>query len=107
MNVAADPRASAVPDGTPVGPPGMVLLDGGTFRMGSDAHYPEEAPVHRVAVDAFWIDATPVTNAAFAAFVAATGHVTLAEIAPEPVDTSTCHVGFRCVMRPAGSGEST
>ena len=35
----------------------MVWLDGGTFRMGSDRHYPEEAPAHRVAVDGFWIDA--------------------------------------------------
>ena len=37
--------------------------------MGSDEHYPEEAPVHRVAVDGFWIDRAPVTNARFAEFV--------------------------------------
>ena len=41
----------------------MVRIPGGTFRMGSDQHYPEEAPAHRVTVDGFWIDATPVTNA--------------------------------------------
>ena len=41
--------------------------------MGSDDHYPEEAPTHRVRVDAFAIDATAVTNAEFAAFVDATG----------------------------------
>ena len=41
---------------------GMVFVPGGTFRMGSDRHYPEEAPVHRVTVDGFWIDETPVTN---------------------------------------------
>ncbi len=46
---------------------GMVFVPGGTFRMGSDAHYPEEAPVHRVMVDGFWIDATPVTNVQFRA----------------------------------------
>ena len=51
--------------------------------MGSDRHYPEEAPVHRVAVDGFWIDRVPVTNAAFAAFVAATGYATVAE---RPID---------------------
>ena len=34
----------------------MVHVGGTTFRMGSDAHYPEEAPAHRVAVDGFWID---------------------------------------------------
>ena len=40
----------------------MVRIAGGTFRMGSDRHYPEEAPAHRVTVDGFWIDRTPVTN---------------------------------------------
>ena len=64
--------------------PGMVCIPGGTFRMGSDRHYPEEAPVHRVTVDGFWIDRTPVTNREFRAFVEATGHVTFAEIAPDP-----------------------
>jgi formylglycine-generating enzyme required for sulfatase activity len=64
----------------------MVHIPGGSFRMGSDRHYPEEAPVHTVSVDPFWIDATPVTNAQFRRFVEATGHVTWAEIAPDPRD---------------------
>ena len=63
-----------------------VRIPGGTFRMGSDKHYPEEAPVHRVAVDAFWMDRTPVTNRQFGEFVKATGHVTFAEIPPDPKD---------------------
>ena len=54
--------------------------------MGSDRHYPEEAPARRIAVDPFWIDQTPVTNAQFARFVEATGHVTFAELAPDPAD---------------------
>jgi formylglycine-generating enzyme len=58
---------------------GMVFIEGGTFRMGSDRHYAEEAPVHRVAVDGFWIDRTPVTNLQFGAFVSATKYVTAAE----------------------------
>ena len=37
----------------------MTWISGGTFRMGSDRHYPEEAPVRRVTVDGFWIDRTP------------------------------------------------
>jgi formylglycine-generating enzyme len=64
----------------------MVWVPGGTFAMGSDRFYPEEAPVRQVAVDGFWIDPTPVTNRQFAAFVAATGHRTAAEIAPDPRD---------------------
>src|SRR5690348_17913229 len=66
--------------------PGMTWIPGGTFRMGSDRHYPEEAPVHRVTVDGFWVDTAPVTNEQFAAFVRATGHVTFAEIPPDPKD---------------------
>lgn len=62
----------------------MIAIPGGEFAMGSDAFYPEEAPVRRVRVDAFRIDETPVTNARFAEFVAATGHVTFAELPPDP-----------------------
>jgi formylglycine-generating enzyme required for sulfatase activity len=57
----------------------MMWIEGGEFRMGSDAHYPEEAPAHRVRVDSFFIDRYPVTNRQFAAFVAATGYRTVAE----------------------------
>ncbi|MEU7906886.1 formylglycine-generating enzyme family protein [Actinoplanes sp. NPDC049118] len=64
----------------------MVWIPGGTFLMGSDHHYPEEAPAHRVGVDGFWIDRTTVTNRQFARFVARTGYVTVAEQAPDPAD---------------------
>ena len=64
----------------------MVWIPGGSFRMGSDRHYAEEAPVHHVMVDGFWIDRTPVTNRQFREFIRATGHVTFAEIAPDPKD---------------------
>jgi formylglycine-generating enzyme required for sulfatase activity len=57
----------------------MAWIPGGSFLMGSDRHYPEEAPAHRVAVNAFWMDAHPVTNAEFKRFVEQTGHVTLAQ----------------------------
>jgi formylglycine-generating enzyme required for sulfatase activity len=70
-------------------PPGMgdmVWIPGGTFRMGSDSHYPEEAPAHFACVDGFWMDRTPVTNSQFRRFVEATGYVTFAEIAPDPKD---------------------
>ncbi len=87
----------------------LIRIPGGTFRMGSNDHYPEEAPVHRVTVDGFWIDRTPVTNRWFKEFVKATGHRTFAEIPPylkdypgalpHMLDTSTSHLGFRCVKR--------
>jgi formylglycine-generating enzyme required for sulfatase activity len=64
----------------------MVWVDGGMFRMGSDRHYQEEAPVHRVTVDGFWIDRVPVTNRDFRKFINATGYVTFAEIPPDPKD---------------------
>ena len=51
----------------------MIWIPGGTFRMGSDKHYPEEAPAHRVTVDGFWMDRYPVTNRQFRKFVKATG----------------------------------
>ena len=62
----------------------MVLLPGGTFRMGSDHRYPEEAPAHQATVSSFWIDRTPVTNRQFREFVRATRHVTFAETVPDP-----------------------
>lgn len=65
-------------------PTGMRHVPGGTFLMGSDVHYPEEAPRHRAHVDSFWMDETTVTNARFAAFVAATGYVTVAERPLDP-----------------------
>jgi sulfatase modifying factor 1 len=65
---------------------GMIWIPGGTFNMGSDSHYADEAPVHRVTVNPFWIDTAPVTNRQFHGFVAATGYVTFAEIAPDPND---------------------
>lgn len=64
----------------------MVPVPGGTFRMGSDRHYPEEAPAHSVTVDGFWIDRTPVTNTDFLQFVRATGYVTFAETAPKAAE---------------------
>ena len=60
----------------------MVQIPGGEFAMGSDEFYPDEAPVRRVAVEGFAIDPHQVTNEQFAAFVDATGYVTMAERVP-------------------------
>jgi sulfatase modifying factor 1 len=62
----------------------MEWIPGGTFTMGSDKHYREEAPTHPVTLDGFWIDRWPVTNALFRRFVEETGYVTQAELPPDP-----------------------
>lgn len=62
----------------------MVTVPGGAFMMGSEHFYPEEAPVHRVTVEAFEIDRHPVTNKQFATFVEVTGYQTIAEHRLDP-----------------------
>jgi len=65
----------------------MVWVPGGTFWMGCDAcEMPDAAPSHQVAVDGFWMDKTPITNAQFEKFVKATGYKTVAERKPDPKD---------------------
>ena len=83
------PNANSAP--VPV-PPGMVWIPGGEFSMGSAVESEslcslpgitrDASPVHRVYVDGFWMDATELTNEAFAAFVKATGYLTIAERTP-------------------------
>jgi len=70
----------------------MVWIPGGEFSMGAStsgkgsAEMPmasnDSGPIHRVQVDGFWMDATPVTNEQFEKFVKATGYVTIAERKP-------------------------
>lgn len=78
----------------PGAPEGMVSIPAGEFDMGAaepvgaDHNHAgmlatnDARPIHRVAVDAFWIGRTEITNAEFARFVAETGYVTVAERAP-------------------------
>jgi sulfatase modifying factor 1 len=73
-------------------PEGMVWIPGGEFSMGAavngagSAEMPmasnDSGPIHRVRVDGFWMDTTPVTNQQFEQFVKATGYVTIAERTP-------------------------
>jgi formylglycine-generating enzyme required for sulfatase activity len=62
----------------------LVELPAGSFAMGSNDFYPEEAPVRTVSVSGLAIDRHPVTNAQFGEFVAATRYVTIAERKPDP-----------------------
>jgi formylglycine-generating enzyme required for sulfatase activity len=85
----------------------MVWIPGGTYQMGSDRHYREERPVHRVSVDGFWMDQHPVTNAEFARFIADTSYVTYAEITPNASDypgasPEMLFAGSLVFMKPAG-----
>ncbi|RXK55088.1 formylglycine-generating enzyme family protein [Oleiharenicola lentus] len=77
-------------------PAGMVWIPGGEFSMGckdprgdlcgGNEPMTDARPIHRVRVDAFWMDRTEVTNAEFARFVEATGYVTVAERPLRPED---------------------
>jgi hypothetical protein len=63
--------------------------------MGSDSQYPEERPVRRVAVDGFWIDPPPDST------IKGRERHPVVHVA----DTSTCHLGFRCIVREKSAGE--
>jgi formylglycine-generating enzyme required for sulfatase activity len=78
--------------------PGMVWVPPGKFDMGDNV-YAEEKLVRNVQVKGFWMDRTEVTNQEFAAFVKATGYVTVAE---RPIDPKL-HAGLPEVMRQAGA----
>ena len=78
---------------------GMRLIRGAEFRMGAEGFYEDEGPVRTVRVGDVWIDEAPVTNAQFARFVEATGHVTFAEYPPDPAD----YPGMPPEMARAGS----
>lgn len=78
--VAATPATSSI---TVTPPPtgayiptaaGMVYVDGGTYVTGSDAGDAFHSAKTQRPVEAFWIDATEVTNEQYQVFIDATGH---------------------------------
>jgi len=83
-------------DGAPH--PGMAWIPAGSFAFG-DTVYPEEQPMRMTTVPGFWMDRTEVSNDAFAAFVQATGYITVAE---RPVDPAL-HPGLPPDMRLPGA----
>lgn len=91
MNALASGASSKQSNGRgkPPGPrpsENMMWIPGGTFLMGSNDHYPEEAPAHYVTVEGFWMDKHTVTNEQFNRFVEATGYLTVAERPLNPDD---------------------
>ena len=81
----AEYLAASPPPGPPPAPE-MVWIPGDAFLVGSDHHYPEEAPAHEVSVNGFWMDCCSVTNRDFRRFFEASSHVTFAETAPRAED---------------------
>jgi formylglycine-generating enzyme required for sulfatase activity len=53
----------------------MVKVDAGTYRVGHDSPGGNYAPVQSIDVGQFWIDQYEVTNAQYAAFLAAMGGI--------------------------------
>jgi formylglycine-generating enzyme required for sulfatase activity len=86
--MSEDATVTATAETQPGPPPdaAMLWIPGGSFRMVSEEHYPEEGPVHDVRVDGFWMDRATVTNSEYERFVAATGYVTVAERPLDPAD---------------------
>ena len=98
------PCAPVIPDSAY---PGMTWIPGGSFTMGSDHGFPEEGPAVAATVPGFWMDATEVTNAQFAEFVAATGYRTLAERGVRSgAATDAPIIAGSAVFHPQGEGEA-
>ncbi|MFP5376236.1 MAG: ergothioneine biosynthesis protein EgtB [Acidimicrobiia bacterium] len=78
MGDAAVPLAGvSAPPAPAADPPDEVLVDGGTYVVGTDLEpwaYDNERPAHEVRIDPFWIDGAPVTNQRYAGFVAGGGY---------------------------------
>jgi formylglycine-generating enzyme required for sulfatase activity len=109
-NIATGTVANEAPGAPPF--PDMVWIPSTTYRMGSAKHYPEERPVHRVSVGGFWMDRYPVTNQRFARFAAETGHVTSAEVPPDPAQypgalPDMLYAGSLVFVKPAGPVDLT
>jgi formylglycine-generating enzyme len=103
--VAEIPQCRLAPTGSEH--PGMVWVPGGSFAMGTDVGFPEEAPATQAEVGGFWMDQTEVTNAQFAEFVGATGYGTLAERGVRTSNAADAPVvAGSAVFRPQGSGEA-
>lgn len=52
----------------------MILIPGGTFKMGADGFHGDSVPVHKVQIDSFYMDKFEVTNRQYLVFVKATNH---------------------------------
>ena len=74
--VLGEKATQSVADTEPAYPsePGMVLVRGGEFVMGSEDGRNDERPRHTVLLSSYWMDKYPVTNETYKLFTDATGH---------------------------------
>jgi formylglycine-generating enzyme len=99
------PAASSITDE-------MVWVPAGTFQMGFERHYPEEAPAHPVTVDGFWIERHQTTNQQFAWFVYSVRRMRMLfrrrSSSPAPAAASDHAIpGGEADWRPPGRGDTT
>jgi formylglycine-generating enzyme required for sulfatase activity len=94
---AAPAHAACAPPNEP------VFIEGGRFLMGDDDAYPEEGPARAVFVSSFWLDPAEVTVERFAAFVDATGYVTVAEKPVDPALAEDAAVADASALGPGGA----
>jgi len=97
------PSQFASEDSACAAPGEPVFIEGGAYIMGADDAYPEEGPAHQVAVSSFWIDPAEVTVARFAAFIEATGYVTVAEKPVNPETFEGAPAVNATVLEPGGA----
>jgi Sulfatase-modifying factor enzyme 1 len=69
----------------------MIQIEAGTYPMGTDLGDRDAQPMHRVALSAFAVDATEVTNAAFAEFLNSAGFGVITDAPAGQVDRRHLH----------------
>ena len=79
VSLSGLPPPTVFRPGLPAFLTGEILVTGGMYEQGSDRGIEDEQPMHTVYVGSFFMDATEVTRAQYAAFVRATGHTTASE----------------------------
>ena len=100
------------PGGGTVTPPapdpyeGMVLIESGEFRMGSNER-DSEKPIHSVYVDAFYMDEYEVTNAEYAEFLNAKGKHTDGNITWLDIGADRCRIEYVSRVYRAKTGYET
>jgi len=73
----------------------MVLIEGGTFMMGSDKADKDEAPLHSVKISSFYMDKYEVTNEQYCAFLNANGNQTENDALWIDIENEDCGIVYK------------